>query len=245
FLLAMNAARPPFNDVRLRQAMVLAIDRDILTSQLMRGLYLPAFGLVPPIPGYPEVKPEWAQLTREQRLELARKLYAQAGYSAQHPLEVELSYPTTTFDTRRILEAVAAMWRINLGADVRLANQEWRVFNQNKNIGKPRLFFAPWIGDYPDPLTFLAMPMPGSSQNDMRYDNPQYTTTVEAARVESDAVERTRLYNKAERILNADPPYVPLYYYQTRHLVRNYVQGWADNTMDQHLSRDLYLAAPQ
>jgi oligopeptide transport system substrate-binding protein len=244
FMLAMNNARPPFDDPRLRRAMVLAVDRDILVNQLMRGLYQPAYGIVPPLPGYPEVRPDWADLPREQRLALARDLYAQAGYSADRPLRVELSYPTTTPDTRRILEAVAAMWRINLGADVKLANEEWRVFNQNRNIGKPRLYFAPWIGDYPDPQTFLAMPLPGGAQNDMRYDNPRYTQTVMAALATPDATERARLYNEAERILDEDAPYIPLYYYMNRHLLRDYVRGWADNTEDQHLARDLYLAAP-
>jgi oligopeptide transport system substrate-binding protein len=243
FMLAMNNTRPPFDDPRLRQAMVLAVDRDILTRQLMRGLYLPAEGIVPPLPGYPAVKPGWATLTREQRLALARDLYAQAGYSAEEPLEVELTYPTTTPDTRRILEAVAAMWRINLGANVRLANEEWRVFNQNRNIRKLRLYFASWIGDYPDPQTFLALPLPGSGQNDMGYDNPRYTATVTAALDATDPVARAKLYNEAERILNADAPYVPIYNYQSRHLLRDYVKGWADNAMDQHLSRDLYLEA--
>jgi oligopeptide transport system substrate-binding protein len=245
FMLAMNNSRPPFDDARLRQAMVLSVDRDILTRQLMRGLYLPAEGVVPPLPGYPAVKPEWAGLSREERLALARKLYAEAGYSVEHPLEVELTYPTTTPDTRRILEAVAAMWRINLGADIRLANEEWKVFNQNRNIGKPRLYFAAWIGDYPDPQTFLALPLPGSGQNDMGYDNPRYTATVKAALAATDATGRARLYNEAERILNADAPYVPLYYYQSRHLLRDYVRGWSDNAVDQHLSRDLYLEAPR
>jgi oligopeptide transport system substrate-binding protein len=245
FMLAMNTARPPFDDARLRQALVLSVDREILTRQLMRGLYLPAEGVVPPLPDYPAVKPEWAALTREERLARARDLYAQAGYSAEYPLEVELTYPTTTPDTRRILEAVAAMWRINLGADIRLANEEWKVFNQNKNIGKPRLYFAAWIGDYPDPQTFLALPLPGSGQNDMGYDNPRYTATVMAALAATDATARARLYNEAERILNSDAPYVPLYYYQSRHLLRDYVRGWSDNAVDQHLSRDLYLEAPR
>lgn len=244
FMLAMNNARPPFDDARLRKAMVLAVDRDVIAGHLMRGEYQPAFGIVPPLPGYPQVRPEWADLPREQRLALARELYAQAGYSQQNPLRVELTYPTTTPDTRRILEAVAAMWRINLGADVKLANEEWRVFNQNRNIGKLRLFFAPWIGDYPDPQTFLALPLPDSAQNDMGYDNPRYTDTVMQALATADAAERARLYNEAERILNADAPYIPLYYYRNRHLLRDHVWGWVDNAADQHLSRDLYLALP-
>jgi oligopeptide transport system substrate-binding protein len=117
--------------------MLLAIDHERVTDQLMKGLYQPAYSIVPPLPGYPAVRPAWADMRPEQRHTLARQLYAQAGYSPEHPLDVELSYASGNTETRLLFEALSAMWRVNLGANVRLASEEFRVHQQNRQIGKP------------------------------------------------------------------------------------------------------------
>jgi oligopeptide transport system substrate-binding protein len=240
-MLGMHTARPPFNNKLLRKAMTMALDREVLTRQLLRGLVLPAYGIVAPLPDYPSVLPAWATLTDSARLAEARRLYAAAGYSKERPLRIELSYPTTNPDTRRVIEALAAMWRLNLGADIRLANEEWRVHVQNRGMHKLKLFWFGWTGDYPDPLTFLALPVTGNPQNYGLYSNPAYDAAVAAA-MSANAASRNAHYLEAERILNDDAVLIPVYYLQSRHLLRSYVKGWADNPMDRHLSRDLYLA---
>jgi oligopeptide transport system substrate-binding protein len=222
--------------------MVMALDREILTGKVMNGLYRPAYSIVPPLPGYAAVLPEWAGLSDADRHREAQRLYAAAGYSAARPLQVELWYPMADADTRRMLEAMAAMWRMNLGADVQLRNEEWRVHQQNRHIRKYRFFFDPWSGDYPDPLTFLGLPMPDSKQNYMDYHDAAYAAAVEAGERSTDPQMRQGAYHEAERILNAAAVLVPVYYYQTRHLLRSQVQGWQDNPMDRHSSRDLSLA---
>lgn len=244
FMMAMQVDRPPFDDVRLRRAMVLALDREILVRKLLKGMFLPAYGMVPPLPGYAPVLPEWAALADTERHREAQRLYAAAGYSAARPLEVELWYPTADVDTRRVLEAMVAMWRMNLGAQVRLANEEWRVHQQNRRIRKHRFFYYPWSGDYPDPLTFLGLPMPDSQQNYMGYRSAAYVETVQRAQRSTQPTLRQAAYNAAERILNTDAVVVPVYYYQSRHLLRSHVRGWQANPMDRHASRDLYLALP-
>jgi oligopeptide transport system substrate-binding protein len=191
------------------------------------------------------VLPEWATLPDADRHREAQRLYAAAGYSAKNPLEVELWYPTSDADTRRIMEAMVAMWRMNLGARVHLANEEWRVHQQNRRIRKHRFFFYPWIGDYPDPLTFLGLALPDSRQNYMAYSNPAYTAAVQGAARTVQEAERQAFYQTAEQILNEDAVVLPLYYYQSRHLLRSHVQGWQGNPMDRHASRDLYLALPE
>jgi oligopeptide transport system substrate-binding protein len=245
YMMAMQVDRPPFDDVNLRRAMVLAIDREIIASKLLKGLFLPAYSLVPPLPGHEAVLPEWATLPDADRHREAQRLYAAAGYSAKNPLEVELWYPTSDADTRRIMEAMVAMWRMNLGARVHLANEEWRVHQQNRRIRKHRFFFYPWIGDYPDPLTFLGLALPDSRQNYMAYSNPAYTAAVQGAARTVQEAERQAFYQTAEQILNEDAVVLPLYYYQSRHLLRSHVQGWQGNPMDRHASRDLYLALPE
>jgi ABC-type oligopeptide transport system substrate-binding subunit len=243
FMLAMQVSRAPFDDIRLRQALVLALDREIIAGKLLKGLYSPAYGIVPPLPGYPAVLPPWSELSDAARHTEAQRLYAAAGYSSAQPLDVELWYASTDADTRRILEAAVAMWRMNLGATVRLANEEQRVLQQNRAIGKHRLFFFSWIGDYPDPISFLGLLAPGSLQNSMRYRSSAYAQAVQTGASSSDITARYAAYNEAERMQNADAVMVPVYYYRSRHLVRAQLRGWQGNPMDRHASRDFGFAA--
>lgn len=245
YMLGMQVDRPPFDDIRLRQAMVMALDREILVNKLLKGMYLPAYGIVPPLPGYAQVLPDWARWSDAERHREAQRLYAAAGYSAKKPFEVELWYPTADADTRRVMEAMVAMWRMNLGAQVHLANEEWRVHQQNRRIRKHRFFYFPWSGDYPDPLTFLALPMADSRQNYMGYRSAAYAEAMQRATQGSDAVIRQDAYHAAEQILGRDAVVVPVYFYKSKHLLRSHVQGWQGNPMDRHSSRDLYLALPQ
>ena len=243
YLFAMRLDQPPFNDARLRRALSMAVDRRLITDKVLGGWYEPASSLVPPLPGYEPLAPEWSKWNDDTRHREARRLYAEAGYSAQRPLRVELWYPTSDADSRRIVEAVMAMWRVNLGAEVQPAGEEWKVFQQNRAIGKHALFFYAYWGDYPEPSTFLNVALPGGSYNVMRYDSAAYAQAVLRGAQASDEAARIAAYREAEAILNHDAVYIPLYFYRTRHLLRSYVRGWSPNAMDRHASRDLYLAA--
>ena len=241
-LLTMQVSRPPFNSLPLRQALTMAIDRDVLTQKLLRQLYLPAYNLVPPSDGYAPAVPEWATWPAERRHARARELYAEAGYSAAHPLVVDLSWPTGGADTRRLLEALTSMWRVTLGAEVRLSNSEWRVFQQDRRLHKLSLYWNAWIGDYPYPLTFLELFQRSGGQNSSQYFRPEFESAIAASAVGSDEVQRLADLKRAESLLNDDAPFIPVYFYQSRHLVRPYVQGWQGNVMDRHLSQ--YLSVP-
>ncbi len=97
-MLGFHGSRAPFDSVPLRQALNMAIDREILTGKLLDGLFLPAYNVVPPLQGYAPALPEWATWTAERRHARARELYAQAGYSKQRPLRVDLAYPAVGAD---------------------------------------------------------------------------------------------------------------------------------------------------
>jgi oligopeptide transport system substrate-binding protein len=241
--LSFYTRRPPFDSKPLRQALAMAIDREVLTGKLLRGLFLPATNLVPPYEGYEAQLPQWAHWSPEKRLARARELYAEAGYSREHPLVVTLSHQTTSPDTVRLLEAIVAMWRMNLGADVRLESEEWRVFLQNRRLGKHALYWDAWIGDYPDPYTFLSLNLKDDGNNHGRYSSPAFESVMQQATTTANDGERLQLFRRAEEILNEDAPSVPVYFYQSRHLVRPYVRGWVGNVMDRNPSRNLYLAA--
>ena len=241
FVLGLNATRAPFAGNRaLRMALTLGVDRETLVRYVRQGLYKPAWTVTPPLPGYDAPLPEWARLPEAARHALARRYYAESGYSAQRPLRIELHYPTDS-DNRRTYEAVAAMWRANLGAEVSTLNEEFRVQLNERHLKKLALFHYAWIGDYPDPYTFLQLFQTGFGYNDGGYSNPRYDSLLNAAGNEADAARRLRQLAQAEQILNDDVACIPLYYYATRHLIKSYVRGWTSNIQDRNLSQYLYV----
>ncbi len=245
FVLGLNAQRAPFAGNRnLRMALTLGVDRETLVRYVRQGLYQPAWTPVPPLPGYRAPVPGWAQLPAAARHVLAQRYYAAAGYSRQRPLRLELHYPTDS-DNRRTYEAVAAMWRANLGAEVEIYNEEFRVQLNERHLKKLALFHYAWIGDYPDPYTFLQLFQTGFGYNDGGYSNPRYDALLAAAGAEADGARRLQLLAQAEAILNDDVACIPLYYYATRHLIKSYVRGWTSNIQDRNLSQYMYLLEHQ
>ena len=245
FVLGLNAERPPFAGNRnLRMALTLGVDRETLVRYVRQGLYQPAWTPTPPLPGYHAPVPDWAQLSAPARHALARRYYAAAGYTRQRPLRIELHYPTDT-DNRRTYEAVAAMWRANLGAQVETYNEEFLVQLDERHLKKLALFHYAWIGDYPDPYTFLQLFQSGFAQNDGGYSNARYDTLLRAAGNEADSARRLQLLAQAEAILNDDVACIPLYYYATRHLIKSYVRGWTSNIQDRNLSQYMYVLQHQ
>ena len=244
-VLGLNVLRPPFKGNRnLRMALSLGVDRETLVRFVRQGLYEPAWTPTPPLPGYDAPVPDWARLSEDARHTLARRLYAAAGYTRERPLRIRLHYPTDT-DNRRTYEAVAAMWRANLGAEVETYNDEFRVQLNERQLKKLELFHYAWIGDYPDPYTFLQLFQTGFGQNDGGYSNPRYDALLNAAGEESDATRRLQLLSQAEALLNEDVACIPLYYYATRHLIKSYVRGWTSNIQDRNLSQYMYLLEHQ
>jgi len=241
FVIGLNVERPPFaGNLALRRALTLAVDRNELVRYVRQGLYEPAWTPVPPIKGYPTPVPDWARLPDEERHALARRYYAEAGYSPQHPLRVAFHYPTDS-DNRRTYEAVAAMWRQNLGAEVGTYNEEFRVQLTERHLHQLPMFHYAWIGDFPDPYTFLQLFRTGFGYNDGGYSNPRYDALLDAASATADPGLRYRMLADAERILDEDVASIPLYYYSSRHLIKPWVRGWQPNLQDRNLSQYMLL----
>jgi len=239
--MAVNMLGPPFGMSRdLRLALNLALDRTILANKVREGLQEPAFSLVPPLPGYRPQVPEWASWSDERRHAEARRLYAAAGYSAAHPLRVQLDYPTDE-GNREMYDAISAMWLTNLGARVEPYNEEFRVLLQELRLHKSTLFQNSWIGDYPDPFTFLQLFQTGFDQNFGAYSDPAYDALLSAAAQEPDPARRFRLFEQAEKRLSEEGASIPIMYYTSRHLVKPYIKGWQLNIQDRIVSRYMYL----
>ena len=238
-----NLTRPPFKDsARLRQALNMAVDRDVIVNKVMQGVAVPAYGWVPPGTwNYTPQTPPWAALPRAQRIAEAKKLYAEAGYSDQHPLQVEIRYNTHQ-DHKRIAVVIAAMWKQFLGVETRLVNEEFKVFINNRKLRRvTEVFRASWIGDYDDASSFTDILHSTHGQNDEGYSNPRYDALLAQAAAEPDVARRRALLEQAERLMLEDSPVLPIYFYVSKHLVKPWVQGWQDNLLDYHYSKDLTL----
>lgn len=243
YFFAFNLTREPFEDnLELRKALNLAVDREIITERVTRFGELPTFNLVPPgLPGYESPVPEYADWTQSEREQEARRLYREAGYSDDDPLTVELRYNTSE-NHRKLAVAVAAMWKQALGVRTRLVNEEFRVFLQNRAQRRvTEVFRAGWIGDYQDPFTFLELFHSGHGRNDPGYDNPRYDRLLERIAAERIPARRHNLMTEAERILLADQIILPVHVYMTRRLIDPRLKGWQENVMDHHLTRHMYL----
>jgi oligopeptide transport system substrate-binding protein len=238
---AINVTKQPYHDsVKLRQALGMAIDRDILMKSITRGGELPAYGWVPPgVPGNTQQQTDWAGLDQKQRVEQARRLYAEAGFSRDKPLKLEILYNTND-NHKKIAIAIAGMWKQALGVETSLRNEEWKVYLESRNKKRFDVLRAAWIGDYVDPYSFLEL-LRGDigEQNPAGYSNPEYDALADKAARETDPQKRFALLAQAEKAMLADLPIIPIYFYTTQHMVADHVKGWQDNLMDWHPTRYL------
>ena len=156
----INVTKPPLNDKRVRRALVLAIDRESICRNVMRGGQSPAFCLTPPgTAGY-----TCRTQLREDVAE-AKRLLADAGYpDGKNFPPIELLFNTSE-QHRSIAEAIQQMWKKNLGIEVRLANQEWKVLLDSQRALNYQICRGSWIGDDVDPNTFLDLFITGGGNN--------------------------------------------------------------------------------
>ncbi len=241
----LNLTREPFKDnPKLRRALSLAIDRNIITEKVTRGGQIPAYAWVPPgVNNYKPQNPEYATWPRDKQLAEAKRLYKEAGYSDENPLEVELRYNTSE-GHKKIATAVASMWKTALGAKVVMVNEEWKVFLQNVNTKKvTQVYRSGWVGDYNDANTFMELMHSAFGLNGTGYANPDYDALLDRASMESDAGKRRTLMQQAEQLLIADQPVIPIYHYVGTRLVKPYLKGFVGNIMGHFYSKHFRIEA--
>lgn len=233
-----DTTQPPFNDVKLRQALSMAIDRKIVVEKVTGVGEVAAYGFVPPpINNYRAYQYDWADWPRDKQIAEARRLYAEAGYSEDNPLVTEIRYNTSE-NHKKIAVAISAMWKQVLGADVKLLNEEWKVFLQSrKNKDAWEIVRYGWVGDYNDAFTFAEIMHSTHGQNDSGYSSPVYDDLVQRAATEIDLGKRADLLSEAERVMLNDYPLMPIYFYVTKHLVKPHVKGFKPTIMDHNYSR--------
>lgn len=238
----VNTAKAPFNDVRVRKALSLGVDRDVIAKQVMGQGQIPAYMFTPEITnGFDGKNPEWANWTQEQRNQEAAKLLTEAGFDKSKPLTFTLLYNTSE-NHKKVAVAITSMWKKNLGVDVALENQEWKTFLDNRRLGNYDVTRAGWCADYNDPTAFLNILLSKSSNNDMKYKSAEFDSTMVKTLEAATDAERAALYQAAEAIADTDAPLIPLYHYVSTRLVKPYVGGYSSNNpQDEIYSKDLYI----
>ena len=238
----INNQKAPFNDVRVRTALKLALDRDIIVNKVKNQGDLPAYSFTPPYTdGAKLVEPEWFKWSQEKRNEEAKKLLAEAGYTAEKPLTFDLLYNTSDLH-KKLAIAAASIWKKNLGANVKLENQEWKTFLDTRHQGNYDVSRAGWCADYNEPTSFLNMVLSDSSNNTVHYKSPAFDKLIADTLKVTDEAQRSELYSKAEQQLDKDSAIVPVYYYVNARLVKPWVGGYSGkDPMDNIHVKDLYI----
>ncbi|MBW9351183.1 oligopeptide ABC transporter substrate-binding protein OppA [Citrobacter sp. EC_71] len=238
----INNQKAPFNDVRVRTALKLAMDRDIIVNKVKNQGDLPAYSFTPPYTdGAKLVEPEWFKWSQEKRNEEAKKLLAEAGYTAEKPLTFDLLYNTSDLH-KKLAIAAASIWKKNLGANVKLENQEWKTFLDTRHQGNYDVSRAGWCADYNEPTSFLNMVLSDSSNNTVHYKSPAFDKLIADTLKVTDETQRSELYSKAEQQLDKDSAIVPVYYYVNARLVKPWVGGYSGkDPMDNIHVKDLYI----
>jgi oligopeptide transport system substrate-binding protein len=241
---ALDMREPPLDDVRVRRALSLAIDREFLAEEIMGGTFLPAYSFVPPgINNYGEpVFADFMDMSMLDREDEAAALLAEAGYGPDNPIRLEIRYNTSE-NHEQIAVAIADMWK-PLGIETTLFNTDVAThYAHLRDGGAFDVARAAWIADYNDPQSFLFML---ESDNDgfnyAHYDNPEYDALMDQAAQTADLDERAAFLRQAEAIFLRDLPFIPILTYASSNLVSTKVRGWEDNVQDVHPTRYLSLA---
>ena len=238
----INNQKAPFTDVRVRTALKLALDRDIIVNKVKNQGDLPAYSYTPPYTdGMKLVEPEWFKWSQEKRNEEAKKLLAEAGYTADKPLTFNLLYNTSDLH-KKLAIAVASIWKKNLGVNVKLENQEWKTFLDTRHQGTFDVARAGWCADYNEPTSFLNTMLSDSSNNTAHYKIPAFDKIIADTLKVSDDAQRAELYAKSEEQLDKDSAIVPVYYYVNARLVKPWVGGYTGkDPLDNISVKNLYI----
>jgi oligopeptide transport system substrate-binding protein len=232
-----NVTKAPVSDVRVRKALSLAVDRQLLTKFVTKSGEIPHAGFVPGgLRGYEGSTGSGFDAVS------AKKLLAEAGYPDGKGFpRVELLYNTSDLH-RVITQAVQQMWKEQLGIHVDLVNLEWKVYLARQGSLDYQIARAGWIGDYVDPNTFLDLWVTGGGNNQTGWSSKRYDDLIgQAACKLVNAKDRMRALQEAERLLLEEAPILPLFTYVNKGMLSRRVKGWYPNILDLHPLKSISL----
>ncbi|AWS51461.1 peptide ABC transporter substrate-binding protein [Providencia rettgeri] len=239
---AFNTQRAPTNDVRVRKALSMAIDRQLIANKVLGTGEKPANYFAPDVTdGFKPEKGLYNSYSQKELDQQAKVLLQQAGFGPNHPLELTLLYNSSE-NHQKIAIAIASMWKKKLGAEVKLVNQEWKTYIDSRNTGNFDVIRASWIGDFNEPSTFLSLLTSQHSGNIPKFNNPIYDEVIASASIETNAQLRNRYYNNAEAIIAKEAPIAPIYQYTNARLIKPWLKGYPiNNPEDVAYSHSFYI----
>ena len=239
--LALDVSESPLRgNLDLREALSIAVDRGLISEHVTLGV-TPAYTFVAKgISGYKPPAYKWSEWPRERQLAYARTLFTHTGYSEKKPLHLTL-YFNSGESIQRIMIAIAASWKENLGIVTDLVSDEFRVFLAGrKDRRRWDVARLGWYADYDDPASFLEVFSRNNSQNDPGYMSTEFNDLIDAARIEPNPDQRMLLLQKSEEVLLNDYPIIPVYFYAARRMVKPYLGGAKISPLNHTYSKHLY-----
>lgn len=238
---SFNSSQPPFDDVRVRKALAMALDREYLVEKVLTPGFEPAYGFVPPgMANYVDDRPQvsWASLDRRERLALSKELLEDAGFGPDNPLTFEFIHRSTD-DNPKAAPVAQANWNeIAPWVDAKILRQDTKVLYARLRQSDFEVADGAWVADFDDPINYLyLLDSSTGQQNYGRYNNPEYDALLQAASAEFDLQRRAEIFAEAESIMLEDTPITPMWFQVSKNLVDPTLTGWADNAKDDHRSR--------
>ena len=217
--IGLNVNEPPLDDVKVRQALNLAIDKREIATIVLGDQVVPAKGILPPgFPGFSESVSgyKFDPIKAKQLL-----LESKYGNDLDNLPPITITTPGSFGANVSLdMEVVLAMWEKNLGITTEFQQTEFATFLKDLNKRRFQMFDIGWIADYPDPENFLDILFySDSSNNHTNYNNPEVDALLEKARVETDETLRFSIYNEVEQTILDDAPWIPLWYSGERYLL--------------------------
>jgi oligopeptide transport system substrate-binding protein len=231
YFLIINTAKKPFDDIRVRQALSMVIDREFIADEIWGGTMLPAYGVIPPnIGNYGQAaEADFKNASPLEREDKAKKLLTEAGFGPNMPLRVQLRYNTTD-NNRRTAIAIAEQWKA-IGVETSFINTDGKThFAFLRDGGDFDIARYGWIGDYSDPQNFLFLfQSDNTGFNSGKYNNPTFDALMKQGAEEVDLAKRAALLREADSILAREVPWIPVLYYSSKNLVSPKLAGFRQN----------------
>ena len=241
----INCAAAPFDNVLVRKAFAMAVDRLAIIEDVVQTEAQPAFSFISP--GYVVDGEDFVEgrdsfgLSEEADAQGAQAALAEAGYpNGEGFPEITLSYYSNE-TVKKVVEAMAEMFETNLNVKVNITNADWAIFYEDVLAGNYQIAAMGWSGDYVHPMTFMPLLKTGDANNNVFYSNPAYDALVEEASVMTDAKAAMVKFREADALASSEYPVLPLYYKSNMMLMHDNVAGYYVSTANQLFLRNAYV----
>jgi oligopeptide transport system substrate-binding protein len=220
-----------FKDVRVRKALAYALDRSVITENILQAGQENAYTFTPSkTAGFTLPVVDYATMTQEARDAEAVRLLAEAGYNESNPLTFNMLYNTSE-GHKSIATAMTQMWKSKLSVEATLNNMEWKTFLTERGEQNFELARGAWCGDYNEASTFLDLVRSDSGYNDGKFSSAEVDRLMDEAKTMADPNTN---YTAVEQILADEMPIIPVYFYTTNFMLNSNVKGWPYSNIEQN-----------